>query len=311
MSKSTGSWVDRPYRVRAVCEIRGMKITVGLAQFAPCLGDVDSNLNRVLDLIEQAQAQQVDLLVFPELALTGYSLKDLVPDVAIHATPDDPSFKMLLQASSALDLVVSFAEQDDRFRWYIAAAYLSAGRLVHLHRKVYLPTYRMFDEARFFAAGDSFCAFDTRWGRMGLMVCEDAWHLSTPYVLWEDGADFLIDIAAGPGYGISADTDLASAASTRALLGVYAELTTAFVIFCNRVGLEDGVTFPGGSCIVGPDGRTIAAAPLFEQVLITGEIDTDGLRRSRVHLPLLRDEKSQLVREHLERIANRKREERK
>lgn len=282
-----------------------MKIRVGLAQFAPCLGDVDSNLKRVLDLIEQAHAQQVDLLVFPELALTGYSLKDLVPDVAIHATPDDPCFKMLLQASSALDLVVSFVEEDDRFRWYIAGAYLSAGRVVHLHRKVYLPTYRMFDEARFFAAGDSLCAFNTRWGRMGLMICEDAWHLSTPYVLWSDGADFLIDIAAGPGYGISADTNLASAESMSALLRVYAELTTAFVIYCNRVGIEDGVTFPGGSCVVGPNGRTIAAAPLFDQVLVLAEIDTDVLRRSRLHLPLLRDEKSELVRHHLGRIARR------
>lgn len=283
-----------------------MKLRVGLGQFAPCLGNVDSNLKRVLDLIDQAQAQHADLFVIPELALTGYSLKDLVPEVAIRAASNDPCFNTLLQASRALDLVVSFVEEDDRFRWYIAGAYLSAGRLVHLHRKVYLPTYRMSDEARFFVAGNSLCAFDTRWGRMGLMICEDAWHFSTPYVLWSDGADFLIDVAAGPGYGISAGANLASAESTSALLRVYAELTTAFVIYCNRVGLEDGVTFPGGSCVVGPDVRTIAAAPLFEQALVIAEIDTDGLCRRRVRLPLLRDEKGELVRYHLARIANRK-----
>ncbi len=283
-----------------------MKMQVGLAQFAPRLGDVDANLNCILDLVEQAQAQRADLLIFPELALTGYTLKDLVPEVAIRATPDDPRFNKLLEASRALDLVVSFVEEDERFRWYIAGAYLSAGRLVHLHRKVYLPTYRMFDEARFFAAGESLSAFDTRWGRMGLMICEDAWHLSTPYVLWSDGADFLIDIAAGPGYGIAAGANLASAESMSALLRVYAELTTAYVIYCNRVGLEEGVTFSGGSCVVGPNGRTMAAAPLLDQALVLAEIDTEGLRRSREHLPLLRDEKSELVRHQLGRIAKQK-----
>ncbi len=283
-----------------------MKFTIALAQFAPRLGDVDANLKQILDRIAQAQKQNVNLIVFPELALTGYYLKDLVTDVAVHLTPDDPRLAPLLAASKNIDVVVGLAEEDSRHRYFISAVYLSDARIVHVHRKVYLPTYRLFDDARFFGAGDSLRAFDTRFGRMGLLICEDAWHLSTPYVLWMDGADFLIDLSASPGYGVSTPNGaLASAESVNAFLRAYAELTTTFVIYCNRVGVEDGITFWGGSRIVGPDGATIAAAPELEDALLVAEIDTDALRRARLRLPALRDEQRELVRRELERVAKR------
>ena len=130
-----------------------MKFKLALAQFAPRLGDVDSNLKHMLDLTGQARAREVNLLIFPELALTGYYVKDLATTVAVRATPQDSRFAPLLEASRALDMVVGFVQEDARHRCYIAAAYLSEGRVVHVHRKVYLPTYRLFDDARFFARG--------------------------------------------------------------------------------------------------------------------------------------------------------------
>lgn len=280
-----------------------MTFTLALAQFAPRLGDVDANLQRILDLIAQAKSQPADLVVFPELALTGYYLKDLVPNVAVRAKPDDPHLAPILAASRNIDIVISFVEQDTRHRYYIAAAYLSDGRIVYVHRKVYLPTYRLFDDARFFAAGNSLRAFDTRWGRMGLLICEDAWHLSSPYVVWQDGADFLIDVSASPGYGISMRDEVANAETVKNFLRTYAEMLTTFVVYCNRVGMEDGIAFWGGSCVLGPDGKTIAAAPQFEESLLVVEIDTDALRRARIGLPLLRDEQGELVRHELGRIA--------
>jgi predicted amidohydrolase len=290
-----------------------MKFKLALAQFAPRLGDVDANLTRILDLVAQARAQHVALAIFPELALTGYYLKDLVTQVAVRPAPDDPRFAPLLEASRQLDLVLGFVEEDARHRYYIAAAYLSDGRVAHVHRKVYLPTYRLFDDARFFAAGSSLRAFDTRLGRMGLMICEDAWHVSTPYVLWMDGADFLIDMAASPGYGVSARNDpatgsgqaLASAESVNAFLRADAELMTTYVFYCNRVGVEDGIAFWGGSRAIGPDGATLAVAPQFEEALTIAEIDPDALRRARLKLPTLRDEEGELVRHELGRIAKR------
>ncbi len=288
-----------------------MKFRIALAQFAPRLGDVEANLKRVLELIAQAKAQQVDLAIFPELGLTGYYLKDLAPNVSARVLPNDPYLGPLLTASRELDLVIGFVEQDARYNYYIAGAYLSDGHARHVHRKVYLPTYRLFDDARFFARGDQMRAFDTRWGRMGLMICEDAWHLSTPYALWMDGADFLIDISASPGYGISTGVPdalsdpLASATSVNAFLRAYAELLTVFVFYCNRVGVEDGISFWGGSRAHSPEGDLLAAAPQFEEALTIADIDTDALRRARLKLPTLRDEERELVRRELERTAGR------
>lgn len=280
-----------------------MKFKLALAQFAPRLGDVDTNLKTILDYVARAQSERADLIVFPELALTGYYLKDLVPTVAARPSPDDPRFAPLIAASRDLDLIVSFVEEDARYRYYIAAAYLSAGRVVHIHRKVYLPTYRLFDDGRFFAPGNALRAFDTRFGRMGILICEDAWHLSSPYVLWQDGADFLIDVAASPGYGVANQNELASAASVAAFTRVYAEMLTTFVVFVNRVGMEDGITFWGGSHVLAPDGTTLAAAPQFDDALVCAEIDTDALRRARISFPALRDEQNELVRHELGRVA--------
>ena len=173
-----------------------MEFNVGLGQIAPALGDVAGNLQLHLDMVAEATARGVDLLIFSELALTGYCLGDRAFDVAIRAEATDPTFAALLDASRQLDLVVSFVEVDARHRYYIAAAYLSAGRLVHLHRKIYLPTYGAFDEAHTFAHGDRAQAFDTRFGRVGLLVCEDFWHAGLPYLLWQDGADILLLLSA-------------------------------------------------------------------------------------------------------------------
>lgn len=282
-----------------------MKFKLALAQFAPLLGNVDANLTRMLDLTAQAQSAGADLAIFPELALTGYYVKDLVTAVAAQAAPDDPRLAPLLAASRDIDLVVGFAEHDSRYRNYISAAYLSGGNIVHVHRKVYLPTYRLFDDARFFARGQTIRAFDTRFGRMGVLICEDAWHLSTPYLLWMDGADFLINIAASPGYGVPADADLTSAESLNAFLRSYAELLTTYVFFCNRVGVEDGISFWGGSCVLDPEGKTLGAAPVFEEALTYVQVDTDALRRARLKLPTLRDEERELVRRELSRIGKR------
>ncbi|MBM3128766.1 MAG: carbon-nitrogen hydrolase [Chloroflexi bacterium] len=280
-----------------------MKFKLALAQFAPRLGDVDANLQTMLDYSARAKDERADLIVFPELALTGYYLKDLAPTVAARPSPDDPRFAPLIAASRDLDLIVSFVEADARYRYYIAAAYLSAGRVVHIHRKVYLPTYRLFDDARFFAPGNTFRAFDTRFGRMGILICEDAWHLSSPYVLWQDGADFLIDVSANPGYGISARAELANAETVKDFLRTYASLLTTFVIFSNRVGMEDGIAFWGGSHVLAPDGATLAAAPQFDDALVCAEIDPDALRRARISFPALRDEQRELVRHELGRVA--------
>ena len=155
---------------------------IALAQIAPGLGLLEENLARHHDLLGEARAGGADLVVFPELGLTGYQLQDLAGDVAMRL--DDPRLLALAAATGGMSAVVSFVEESADHRLFIAAALLEDGRLVHVHRKLFLPTYGLFDERRFFAAGDQLRATPSRLGpAVGMAICEDFWHLSVPQVL--------------------------------------------------------------------------------------------------------------------------------
>jgi predicted amidohydrolase len=279
-------------------------LTLGLAQLNTKLGDVPCNLEKHLAYIDQAAAQGAQLLLFPELSLTGYVLQDLVPAVAHAPTADDPIFKVLLDASRRLDLMVGFVHEDLRHRFFIAAAYLSKGQLLHVHHKVYLPTYGMFDEGRFFAWGDSVRAFDTPWGRLGMLICEDFWHASPPYLLWLDGADILLMQSASPGRGLDQDDQLASSRWVEHVNQAYASLFTTFVAHTNKVGFEDGLNFWGGATVFDPNGDLLAHGPYFEEALTLAVLDLDQLHRTRARLPILRDERTAMVMREMTRIVS-------
>ena len=281
-----------------------MRINVGLAQIYPKLGDVRHNLALHLDYAAQAREQGVDLLVFPELSLTGYQVQDLVPEVALRAEADDAVYAQLLNASRDIDLVVSFVHEDFRNRFYIADAYLSGGETRHLHHKLYLPTYAMFDESRYFAQGNSVRAFDTRFGRVGMLICEDFWHVSPPYLLWLDGADIFILNSASPSRGLNADDRLTGTRWVELVNQAYGGMFTSYIVHCNRVGYEDGKNFWGGSSVVDPDGEFMTHGLYFDEALITQAIDLNQLHRTRARLPLLRDERPGLVRRELGRILS-------
>ena len=286
-----------------------MKLNLALAQINTVLGDVEKNLQKHLTLIDQARQNGADLLLFPELSLTGYVLQDLAPTVAHRAVDSDPVFHKLLEASQSIDLMIGFVEEDARSRFYIASAYLSAGKVLHVHRKIYLPTYGLFDEGRFFAWGDGVKAFDTRFGRVGMLICEDFWHASLPYLLWLDGADLFLFASASPGRGLphpdSCDQPgrLESARWVDEINRAYAGLFTSFVAHTNRVGYEDGLNFWGGASVYDPDGIALVHAPQHEECLTQVELDLNQLHRTRARLPLLRDERTALVLRELTRIT--------
>lgn len=281
-----------------------MKFNIALAQISPRLGDVPTNLEIHLSTIKDARQSGVDLLVFPELSLTGYVLQDLASTVAHHPQASDQIFMHLLDASQEIDLVVGFVDEDQRHRFYIASAYLSNGEVVHVHRKVYLPTYGLFDEGRFFAWGDSVRAFDTRFGRLGILICEDFWHASPPYLLWLDGADLFLFSSASPGRGLNADPGLESARWVEYINRAYASLFTSFVAHTNRVGYEDGLNFWGGSTVHDPNGELLVQGPYHEESLVLAQIDTHQLHRTRARLPMLRDERTALMKRELNRILS-------
>ncbi|MFQ5409884.1 MAG: nitrilase-related carbon-nitrogen hydrolase, partial [Anaerolineales bacterium] len=227
---------------------------------------------------------------------------DLVPNVAHRPVSDDAVFGPLLEASRQLDLMVGFVHEDNRHRFYIASAYLSQGRVLHVHDKVYLPTYGMFDEGRFFAWGDEVRAFDTPFGRVGMLICEDFWHASPPYLLWLDGADILLFQSASPGRGLDGGERLDSSRWVEHVNQAYASLFTNFVIHTNRTGFEDGLNFWGGSTVFDPNGTLIVRGPEFDEALTVATIDLGQFHRTRARLPLLRDERTSLMMRELTRI---------
>lgn len=281
-----------------------MKLTISLAQTNTTLGNVSANLEKHLDLIRQAKSSGADLMIFPELSLTGYVLQDLVPTVSHRASPDDPIFKPLLEASHDLDLMVGFVDEDKRHRFFISSAYLSRGEVIHIHHKVYLPTYGLFDEGRFFAWGDSIRAFDTRFGRAGMLICEDFWHASPPYLLWLDGADLMLFHSASPGRGLNNTPSLESSHWVEHINQAYASLFTSFVVHTNRVGYEDGLNFWGGATVYDPNGALIAQGPYHQEAVTYVDLDLNQLHRTRARLPLLRDERTALTERELGRILS-------
>ena len=228
---------------------------IALAQIAPRLGSLEVNLATHHDLLAKAREGGADLVVFPELGLTGYQLQDLASEVAMRL--DDPRLATLAGATRGLSAVVSFVEESADHRLFIAAALLEDGEIRHVHRKLYLPTYGLFDERRFFAAGDVLRSVPSRLGvGLGIGVCEDFWHLSVPQLLALDGAQILINVSSSPGRDLAATNEvgLGTATSWRTLMRTYAQLTTSFVVFCNRVGVDESISFWGGSEVIGPSG---------------------------------------------------------
>ncbi len=276
---------------------------IALAQIAPQLGALDENLKRHHELLDEARAAGADLVVFPELGLTGYQLQDLASEVAMRL--DDPRLASLAGATRGLSAVVSFVEESADHRLFIAAALLEDGEIRHVHRKLFLPTYGLFDERRFFAAGDVLRATPSRLGAgVGIAICEDFWHLPVAELLALDGAQILVNIAASPGRDLAATNEvgLGTATSWRTLMRTYAQLTTSFVVFVNRVGIDESVTFWGGSEIIAPSGHTVLSAPMFDEGLFIAPIVLDDIRRERIALPLLRDERPELLSRELSRV---------
>lgn len=274
---------------------------IRLAQIAPRLGDVAANMAVHLEIAQQAAADGVDLLVFPELSLTGYYLRDLTPEVAL--TPDARELRPIAEISQGVSIVVGLVEESEEFGFFASSLYYEHGKLLHVHRKVYLPTYGMFDEGRYLSPGRTVRAFDTRFGRIGLLICEDAWHPMLPFLLAQDRMHYLIVTASSPTRGVGAE-GLIVEKTYEVILSTYARLFQVYAVFCNRVGYEDGVNFWGGSSIVAPSGEFTVRGPKLEAACVDAEIAPAEVRRARMIAPLVEEEDLQLALRELRRISD-------
>lgn len=273
-------------------------LNVGLAQIAPRLGDIEFNLDLHCRVLEAAVREGVDCVIFPELSLTGYFLKDLVPDVAMRDT--DAVAARLAKVSGDLTVVVGGVTESRDVSFYNSALVIESGVVVGGHDKVYLPTYGLFDEQRYFARGSRFSpvSIHPRAGskeswRIGPAICEDVWHTTSVSTLAARGVDAFVCMSSSPSRGVAQGEAVGSERSYDAMTRTYAQLHTAYFLYVNRVGYEEGVNFWGGSRVVAPDGSVVAKAGRDEELLIA-QISLDVVRHTRIAYPLLRDERTDL-----------------
>ncbi len=275
---------------------------VALAQISPYLGNLRKNLDLHFQSIEKAKKKKSDLLIFPELSLTGYTLMDMVDEVSLEPGKN-PIFKDLKAASRDISLVVGFVEEMEKGLFYNSAAFLSKGKILHIHRKVFLPTFGMFDEARFYAQGKNFHTFPTPFGKAGMMICRDFLSYGASYLLFAGGAEIIIVISAAPGRGTALEESYETSRMWEIMGETISRFSTVFLIYCNRVGFEDGKHFAGGSFIFNPAGEMIARAAYVDKDFLFYEINLEEVREIRRKWPYKRDDKPEIILEALKRIV--------
>lgn len=271
-----------------------------LAQADSALGDVDENLERAKEILREGAAEGADLVVFPELFLTGYSISDVARDIAIEAG-DDRLAALTAAAGDSTAALIGFVERGPRMERYNSAAYLEGGDVVHVHRKAHLATYDIWEEAKHFTGGSSLEAFDSSLGRLATLICYDLWHPELVFLAVQDGAQVLLVPANSIQRQFSEEAD--NQRYWNEITRFYASMFECFVVFVNRVGVEGALTFWGGSHVVDPRGRLVAEGPKGEEALIVADIDLDDVRRRRQELPLVQEARLGLLLKELNRIA--------
>ena len=274
---------------------------VAVAQITSVLGDIEKNIKKHIEYCDMAISKKADLIVFPELSLTGYSVKDLNFMISVELIKTK-LLDRLKTKSKKISIICGLVEEDENFAIYNSGIYISEGDVKFVHRKVYPPTYGLFEEFRYFSRGKECRAHETKFGKIGLLVCEDMWHMSLPYTVAMDGAQIIIGIAVSP-TRLAVDQDKfrnyeINSEQHRA----YARILSNYFVFCNRVGFEDGINFWGGSEVIDPFGNVTAVAKLFDEDMIYADINFEEVRRARHQARHFLDEDLDLTIKNLEKI---------
>jgi predicted amidohydrolase len=276
-------------------------VRITLAQVDAALGDVDANADRAEQTVADAVADGADLVVFPELHLSGYSIGGLLDDVSMRA--DDPRLARIARRAGAAGVLAGFAEDGPGIHTYNTAGYFAGGELVHLHRKLYLATYTSFEERKHFTPGPNLRAFPGAGGtRMAVLLCNDAWQPQLAFLATQDGARVLLVPASSAQSNFPEHYD--SRAYWRDITRFYARMFQLFVVFVNRVGTEGDLRFWGGSHVVDPWGEIVAEAPEGEEHLLTVDIDLLDVRRRRHAIPLVKEARLGLISREVARLLD-------
>jgi N-carbamoylputrescine amidase len=277
-----------------------MRITLAQVDSRP--GELKTNVALAERVIAEAVSMGTDLVVFPELSLSGYTIGDLTEDISIP--PDDERMVKLAKAvTKGAGVLFGFSEaQAHGLRIHNSTAYYEDGLLVHVHRKLFLPNYATFEERKHFVPGQSSRAFPILGGRhrAATLISSDAWQPQLAYVATQDGALILLVPACSAQSVFPERYD--SRSYWRGITGFYGRMFQLYVVFVNRVGTEGSLHFWGGSHVVDPWGEMIAEADEDREHILTVDIDLSLVRRRRRDIPLVREGHLGLVRREIDRL---------
>ncbi len=273
---------------------RTARLRVALLQTKPAKGRYARNLSDAGEAFAQLAGDPPGLILLPEGALTGYFLEGAVYDLALPAATfaRDLARTWTDAGGERVDIAAGFFENDGG-TYYNSAIYLEIERgrerIVHLHRKMFLPTYGVFDEERFLSRGHRLGVFETRFGAMAILICEDAWHAIVPTIAAVKGARILLVPSASPGRGIEHEGELESIAQWREMLRLAAIEHGVYIVYAGLTGFEGGKGMTGSSCVIDPRGRVIVQAPPAEACIVRADLDLREVDLARAGLPLLGD----------------------
>lgn len=270
---------------------------VAVVQINTVLGNLEKNIEKICQFVEKCIEKGVSICLFPELSITGYYLQDITPEIAIK--PEDERLSPLKKLSRHIGIIVGGIEESEEHILYNSAFFIEDGEVKHIHRKVYLPTYGMFDEARFVGAGNRFETFTTCGFKSTILICEDCWHFSSIYIPFLKGTKLIFTQSASPGRGYRENHMFGNSKVWKNMGEFYSRLTGSYFIYANRVGVEDGFVFSGNSFICDPYGNIVNEGSTFEEEIITADIEPSLIRSARINLPLLRDEKPWIIEKEL------------
>lgn len=270
-------------------------------QFSPVLGNISKNMEFHIEKINEAVEEKKDLIIFPELSISGYQLKDILYDIAL--TPEDEVLSRFKVLSRNIDIVIGAPVEEETGIIYNCALYFSKGELLHTHRKVQLPNFGMFEEEMLFKAGKEFRTFKKDNFTVGMIICREILFPVIPYLYFLQGVDFLIGVSNSPHRGLTAE-GLSSLKLWERCGDVYAINYHQNYVFVNRTGFEDGIGFGGGSFFAGPGKGIVKKAKYYDADTLDFEISLESVRKSRLGGNYYRDEKPGVIFNEMKRILN-------
>lgn len=274
---------------------------ISLAQINTKLGSIKENIEKHKFFIKKAIESKSDLIIFPELSISGYYLLDGTIEVSMKK---EEIFEIFREESNLIDISIGYPELGDDDITYISQIYISKGKILNNHRKIYPPNHGMFEDLKFFGKGKRVKAFETSFGKFGTLICRDFFHPSLPFLYYLQNIRLLILVSAIPVRGGYREEGISIYESTERLLSIYSQRFQYFIVFVNRVGFEEGISFMGGSMVFDSSGKKLISLPLIKESFEVIDIDFENIKKDIFNLPLKREEDINLIFENLKEIKD-------